>query len=55
MMTRTAISPLVLMSAMLGGCSAIGGIFKAGAWTGAIMVFIVLAVIGGIAMLVVRR
>jgi len=51
MTSRTALPILALASAMLGGCSAIGTIFKAGAWTGVILVLIVVAIGGGIAML----
>lgn len=52
MTSRAAFPILLTMSAMLGGCEAIGTIFKAGAWTGVILVMIVLAIGGGIAMLV---
>jgi len=52
MSSRTAFPILVIASSMLGGCEAIGTIFKAGAWTGVILVLVVLAIGGGIAMLV---
>ena len=38
---------LLASSAFLGGCRAIGDIFKAGAWTGVIAVLVVLAIVGG--------
>jgi hypothetical protein len=37
---------LTLMAVGLGGCSVIGGIFKAGAYTGIIAVVVVLVIIG---------
>ena len=36
---------LVLGSFMLTGCEAIGSIFKAGVWSGIIIVFVVIALI----------
>ncbi|MEJ7728829.1 MAG: hypothetical protein WKG00_06405 [Polyangiaceae bacterium] len=51
MSSRTAFPVLVIASSMLGGCETIGSIFKAGAWTGVILVLVVLAIGGGIAML----
>jgi hypothetical protein len=43
--------PGAVLLAIVGGagCAAIGGIFKAGVWTGVIMVVLALVVIGGIA------
>ncbi len=38
-------SIIVLMLLMLGGCSAIGGIFKAGVWTGIIVVVLVIGLL----------
>ena len=49
---RTFWLTLVLLSTlMLGGCEVIGGIFKAGMWTGIIIVVLVLA---GIAFLATK-
>ena len=40
---------LVLASVTIAGCEAIAGIFKAGVWTGVVMVVILIAVIGFVA------
>ena len=40
---------VVLASMTVAGCAAIEGIFKAGVWTGVIMVVLVLVVIGFVA------
>jgi len=40
---------VVLASMTVTGCAAIEGIFKAGVWTGVIMVVLVLVVIGFVA------
>ena len=40
---------LVLASFTVAGCAAIAGIFKAGVWTGVVMVVILLGTIGFIA------
>jgi fatty acid desaturase len=37
---------LVLASFTVAGCAAIAGIFKAGVWTGVVMVVILLGIIG---------
>ena len=38
--------PLFLMASfLLSGCEAIGGIFKAGVWTGTIMVVFIVAIV----------
>jgi hypothetical protein len=38
--------PLFFMAVyVLSGCEAIGGIFKAGVWTGTIMVVVILAIV----------
>ena len=42
---------VVLSTVMLGGCEVIGGIFKAGVWTGVIVVILILA---GIAFLAAK-
>ena len=48
-MKRTTITTALLIASanLLGGCRAIGDIFKAGAWTGVIGVLFLLAIIGG--------
>ena len=40
---------LVLASITVSGCEAIAGIFKAGMWTGVLMVVILIAIIGFVA------
>ena len=40
---------LVLASVSVSGCEAIAGIFKAGIWTGVVMVVILIAIIGFVA------
>lgn len=40
---------IVLSTVFLGGCEIIGGIFKAGVWTGIILVVLVLVGIGFLA------
>lgn len=41
---------LLVVSAMsVSGCAAIAGIFKAGMWTGVVMVVILIAIVGFIA------
>ena len=40
---------LVLASFTVAGCAAIAGIFKAGVWTGVVMVVILLGIIGFVA------
>jgi uncharacterized membrane protein YkvI len=40
---------------VLNGCEAIKGIFKVGAWFGALVVITIVAVLGGVAALVTRR
>jgi hypothetical protein len=40
---------------VLNGCEAIKGIFKVGAWFGALVVITIVAVIGGVAAMVMRR
>jgi hypothetical protein len=37
---------LVLVAIALPGCEVVGGIFKAGAWVGALVVILVIAVVG---------
>ena len=37
---------LVLVAIMLPGCAVIGGVFKAGAWVGALAVILVIALVG---------
>ena len=40
---------LVLASFTVAGCEAIAGIFKAGVWTGVVMIVILIGIIGFIA------
>ena len=40
---------LVLASVSVSGCEAIAGIFKAGVWTGIVMVVILIAIVGFVA------
>jgi hypothetical protein len=40
---------LVLASFTVAGCAAIAGIFKAGVWTGVVMILILIAIIGFVA------
>lgn len=40
---------LVMASVTVSGCEAIAGIFKAGVWTGIVMVVILIAIIGFVA------
>jgi hypothetical protein len=48
-MTALKLLLLVLLTVTIAGCAAIGGIFKAGFWSGIIVVVLVLGVIGIIA------
>ena len=41
---------LVLVAIALPGCAVVGGIFKAGAWVGALAVILVIAIVGFVAM-----
>ncbi len=45
-MKRIIASILLLLPLLLTGCSVIGGIFKAGAYTGIIAVVVILVIIG---------
>jgi hypothetical protein len=47
--------PLLLLTLALGGCSIIGGIFKAGFWTAIILVVLVIALVGWVARSAGRR
>ena len=40
---------LVVAAVSVSGCEAIAGIFKAGVWTGVVMVVILIAIIGFVA------
>jgi hypothetical protein len=40
---------LILIAIALPGCEVVGGIFKAGAWVGALAVILVIAIVGVIA------
>jgi len=46
---RPAFPPLALLAVafLLGGCRAVETLFKAGVWTGIIIVVVLLAVVGG--------
>jgi hypothetical protein len=37
---------LVLVAITLPGCEVVGGIFKAGAWVGALAVILIIAIVG---------
>jgi len=37
---------LVLVAVTLPGCEVVGGIFKAGAWVGALVVVLIIAIVG---------
>jgi hypothetical protein len=43
--TLTALLALVIASVALSGCEAIAGIFKAGMWTGVILVVLVVVIV----------
>jgi len=41
-----AVLPVIIMAAvLLSGCELIGGIFKAGVWTGTILVVLIVAIV----------
>ena len=44
-----AVQPLALLTVafLLGGCRVVGTLFKAGVWTGILVVVVLLAVVGG--------
>jgi hypothetical protein len=44
-MSRTVRNLLLLVVVLLAGCSAIGGIFKAGMWTGILALVVVIAIV----------
>ena len=44
-MTIPLLSVLIVSLFVLNSCEAIGGIFKAGAWTGIILVVVVIAIV----------
>ena len=46
---RAILPLLIALTAALPGCEVVKGIFKAGVWTGVIVVVFFLALIGGIA------
>jgi len=58
---RAVVSRLALMAfgmlsmLTLGGCEVIKGIFKAGVWSGVILVVVGIAVVGGIAAMVMKK
>jgi hypothetical protein len=47
-MRSIGLTLLAVASFVLGGCSAIGDIFKAGAWVGIVVTIACIAVIGGV-------
>ena len=49
-LTRVLLLVLLVVSAVtLAGCEAIGDIFKAGVWVGALFIVIIIAIVGFIA------
>ena len=54
-MTAFRIALIVLFAMVTAGCEAIGNIFQAGIWVGAIMVVLFLAIVGFIASRFRRR
>ena len=48
-MTWLQVLLLVVVALMLPGCAVAGGIFKAGAWVGALAVILVIVIVGVIA------
>jgi uncharacterized membrane protein YkvI len=49
------LSLMVTSMFVLTGCEAIKGIFKVGAWFGALVVITIVAAVGGVAAIVMRR
>jgi hypothetical protein len=45
-MTWVHVLLLVLVALALPGCAVVGGIFKAGAWVGALAVILVIVIVG---------
>jgi hypothetical protein len=43
--TSSILFLLIMCSAMISGCEIVGGIFKAGMWTGTIIVILVIALV----------
>ena len=54
-MTSWRIALIVLLAMVAAGCEAVGNIFQAGLWAGAIMVVLVLVLVGFIASKFRRR
>jgi uncharacterized membrane-anchored protein len=55
-MSKLALVALGMMSLFgLGGCEAIKTIFKAGVWSGVVIVVVLVAVVGGIAAMVMKK
>jgi len=48
-MTWVHVLLLVLVALALPGCAVVGGIFKAGAWVGALAVILVIVIVGVLA------
>jgi len=55
MKNKTALTALILASVNLTGCTVVRGIFKAGAWSGAILVIVIVGMIAGVMMLFRNR
>jgi hypothetical protein len=55
MKNKTLLVALALASANLTGCSVIRGIFKAGVWSGVIVVLLIVGMIAGVTMLLRSR
>ena len=47
--------PLLLLTLAIGGCSIVGGIFKAGFWTAILLVVLVVVLVGWVARSAGRR
>lgn len=45
LLSQVVLTLLILSMFVLDSCSVVGGVFKAGAWTGIILVVVVIAVI----------
>jgi hypothetical protein len=55
MKNKTFLPALILASANLTGCAAVRGIFKAGVWSGVLMVLVIVGVAAGVMMLFRNR
>jgi hypothetical protein len=50
LMRALRLIPLMLVTIPLAGCELVGNIFQAGMWVGVVMVVLLVAIVGGIAM-----